>query len=715
MSGGGGAAAPARKVIEWFDFVTLNREGGRHGQEHEQCGVVVRRMAGNKLGVRRANGTLFAAGPGDLSVLDRSHFRRGDIVALESDRGGQIGVVTGVSTALDLVRFEDDGHGRRRARPQAVAAQEQGLIVSPESEELRRVTELVLGEYVVSGAWLGRVVEVSLDVDVVFDDGALCRLNTGAERKLVGAQAKEYDDLWSGRQTNSVLYPGQRVVRRSPSVFQESQWIRGYWKPSRVRGTVSRVGVAGVLVRWVASKHRLGTTKAPSAWQPNPQKLARFSYPTAEASAWHVGDRCFFRTPRRICHDHDHGHAAGIGVDDHDDHGRLTRRHRHGNRRTNRPSRQVHLQAESSLERPMSVAGTRTTVDVLWQDGTRQCGLPSRSLVLFRARNVYDFFPGQHVISRAAAGEQLSGIVRSLNCEDKTVHVSWLKPAATCPGPAGNSSSMAMEGETAVVSAYDLACDLDANFFYGDVVLRLQHPNPTETIIAEDDLSWVGHIVHLCCQDGHVQVKWGDGSTSKVLPHEIALVKQKRVSEMLREIGDWLYDDDDMEQEDATSAAAAHQAQPVVAIAGSDEEDSSDGDSESMKMTTMAMDRVRSVTRALIRLAGDLFAQGKRYRAAAVAEESAASPEPAAAMEDVAVEATTPMSRVDSDGSTSTSTSSTTTSVVKTGGDQPFQFPRFDVVQSPPDHHFLDSIEQVRSFLFSHYYINIDACLELHA
>jgi hypothetical protein len=59
-----------------------------------------------------------------------------------------------------------------------------------------------LGDYVVSRLWLGKVAEVSLHVDVAFNDGgALCTL-TRAEGKLVG--------------------PAER-----PSVSQVSRWIKG--------------------------------------------------------------------------------------------------------------------------------------------------------------------------------------------------------------------------------------------------------------------------------------------------------------------------------------------------------------------------------------------------------------------------------------------------------------------------------------------------------
>ena len=116
------------------------------------------------------------------------------------------------------------------------------------------------------------------------------------------------------------------------------------------------------------------------------------------------------------------------------------------------------------------------------------------------------------------------------------------------------------------------------------------------------------------------------------------------------------------------------------------------------------MDRVRSAARALIRLAGDAFALGMWNRRKTVVKESGGPKPPAAAMEDV-VEAATLMSGADA------STSTSTTCEVKTSHD----FPQFNVVQSPPDHHFIDSMEQVLVFslslLYLHTQLTYNACL----
>ncbi|RLN42039.1 hypothetical protein C2845_PM01G32390 [Panicum miliaceum] len=190
----------ARDKIRWCHLVK---------DAHDERGVVMKPMPlareqACRDACRRRHG-----GRERVSVVARSYFRAGHAVAAASDPAGQIGVVTGVATALDLARFDREQQAVTVARG-----------VSP--ADLRLVTELSLGDYVVaSGPWLGRVVEVSVNVDVLFDDGALCRL-TRAEHKLKTAD-KNYLIRYP---PNSVFYPGQRVAGRPPSVFKASRWIK---------------------------------------------------------------------------------------------------------------------------------------------------------------------------------------------------------------------------------------------------------------------------------------------------------------------------------------------------------------------------------------------------------------------------------------------------------------------------------------------------------
>jgi ubiquitin-conjugating enzyme E2 O len=108
---------------------------------------------------------------GDIRVLDRNHLHPGQVVGSASDIAGQIGVVTGVTTLLDLA--ERDSRGTAT-----------GLIRGVSPSNVWRVRFLSLGDFIVSGLWLGQVVEVSVDVDVLFDDGAVCRV-TNADLKIL--------------------------------------------------------------------------------------------------------------------------------------------------------------------------------------------------------------------------------------------------------------------------------------------------------------------------------------------------------------------------------------------------------------------------------------------------------------------------------------------------------------------------------------------------
>jgi ubiquitin-conjugating enzyme E2 O len=193
-----------------------------------------------------------------------------------------------------------------------------------------------------------------------------------------------------------------------------------------------------------------------------------------------------------------------------------------GHRRGRRPQVRRHVEVEF----PMTVASTRTSVDVLWQDGTLQHGIPSATLVPFSLMNEQEFFPGQHVVENDTSVDtnghhdgatRRVGVVRSLDCKDQTVCVSWFKKGMR-PGKAKDVECID------TMSAYDLKSSYSP--YYGDIVVRLVQSESTNdggsTALnikkkkknATDDLSWVGHVVDL--PDGHVQVKWGDGSMSTV-------------------------------------------------------------------------------------------------------------------------------------------------------------------------------------------------------
>jgi ubiquitin-conjugating enzyme E2 O len=248
--------------------------------------------------------------------------------------------------------------------------------VSPPAAAQQRASELRLGDYVVSsGNWLGRVAEVSLNVDVVFDDGTVCRV-TSAGRKLrtLDKQGHGNDD--------GVFYRGRQVA--GSSVFKASRWLKGYWKPSRVQGTVAKNKVSGVLVQWLATRTSSESTPPPPAYHHDSRNLTFFCSGDAN-KFWVVSNRCFFHeepTPTT---------ATTKSL-------RRTRRHHHLRRMRQR---------EDQLERSLcTVTNTHTTVDVAWQDRTLQHGVPLKSLLPFVAWNQNERVPGQRVVRNVISGSE---------------------------------------------------------------------------------------------------------------------------------------------------------------------------------------------------------------------------------------------------------------------------------------------------------------------
>ncbi|CAL4899101.1 unnamed protein product [Urochloa decumbens] len=656
-------------TIFLYDLVMFQTTTAGRGAHHDR-GLALKEhitAGGEKLiSVLHVDGTEVPKKPCELTVVDRSFLCTGMAVVSRSDPSRQPGVITGVTTKLDLVQLG----GGADERPPAVVA----TGVSP--AEVRPVKELILGDYVVSGTWLGRVVELSLDVDVLFDDGSVCRVTQAGDnlRVLRGS-------YWSSHDNNS-FFPGDRVAAADASVFRASRWLGGHWKPSRGEGTVSKVEMGGLLVYWVTSTSSSSSAPAspPPAYQPNSRNLTFFcSGDLILVWLWLVSLRCLFHRPPPTPSTSD---ATGPKK-------KHWRRHRVGFKRVHPGRRRLAKLAQ----RPMAIADTQTTVDVLWQDGTRQRGVPSASLHRIQVRNEQDFFPGQRVISKMlspvagndhdsiATNRGRVGIVRSLSFKDQTACVSWTNTDRECSD----------EVVDTVMSTYDLTRSPDHNFFYGYIVVRLQATeSPVEEVVsvqgsnkATNDLSWVGHIVDIC--DAHfIHVKWGDGNTSKVLLHEIAIIKPRSVDEILEEMGDWVSDDED--DDDAPGKAQEDMMTQEIPALTDDTIDADDG-----PVGEMSMDRVGNIFKACIRTLTGILAQGKMYMLSR-SMASASTAEPAITDN---IQTYLPMISDDGDCHAAEDAAAEALASHDTGDSNVFHFKHFDIGrQSPQDHHYLDNKEQ---------------------
>ncbi|KAE8817194.1 putative ubiquitin carrier protein E2 23 [Hordeum vulgare] len=675
----------------------------------------------------------------EIKVVDRSHLYPGQVVGAASDMGGQIGVVTGVNTVLNLAKLDNNGLPTKVIRG-----------VSPSS--LRRIRCLNLGDFVVSGPWLGRVVEVSIDIDVLFDDGAVCRV-TDAESKNLLVVCQNINTM-RRRQMNSIFHQGQCVGGPDAcSIFKAARWLNGYWHPERELGTIMKLETSGVLVYWVASiycgtNRELVEASAPPAYQ-NPDDLTFFC--ASHNCCWGLADRCFFLEASSTSNEG--GAACSPDQDDDEEEeddedeeeeeevkdeynacsqdnqeeceastsqvvpptkqndARFYRKQLRkfvfeGHRRAQRSQVMRHVEVEF----PMLVANTCTTVDVLWQDGTRQHGRPSATIAPFGILNEQEFFPGQHVVANvlpinatvdatddhdevtttsankdidAPGPTERVGIVKSLKYEDQTVCVSWFKT------PEHPDDGREVECDD-TVSAYDLKLHSNHSAYYGDIVIRILPsgskddsksvpllPGNKKKNIVPADLSWVGRVVEL--PNGNIQVKWGDGSMSTVLPHEIVVVKDEQYMELWLEMGDWVEDDgsDDAREE------------PVAANTDIDHQNL-DNDVEN---NSPAMSRTKLSFRSLLQLTSDVVARGKGYwmnwrsPSSLLPNSGLHTPTNDESIGDAAVDVT-------SHGFAGGTKAADATCCC----DESFCPPRFDVLQiSPLDHHYLDTTDQVAS------------------
>ncbi|XP_037489912.1 probable ubiquitin-conjugating enzyme E2 24 [Triticum dicoccoides] len=618
------------------------------------------------------------AGDTDIALVDRSFLHVGQAVVSASDVGGQIGVVTGVTTTLDLVDRGGEATGE--------------VIGGLPPSAVRRVRALSLGDYIVSGQgqWLDRVVEVSLDVDVVFDDGAICRV-TDAESPTMQLWPAESTPGLHRQQTNVTFYPGQRVTSGDPSVvFRGARWLSGHWRTRHEVGTVTKVEMAGVLVHWIASAYgdtdeQFHHESAPPAYQ-NPENLTYFC--CAYECSWGP-------SPPSL--------TAPVDKEERFYRKQLRKpmfvRHRGRARRGYQPPEPL---------RTMTVSRTRTTVDVLWQDGTRQHGVPSTSLNPFEMMNEHQVFPGQYVIDAredddftAESTERLIGVVRNLNSKDHTAHAASGWWEVECD-------------DDKAVSVYDLGRDPDHSVFYGDVVVRTLSSNVSGNNARQPqvlDLSWVGRVVDL--SDGHIQVKWGNDTTSMVLPHEITVTSKEHYSELQAEMGDWLEEDSVDNHQESGAADVDNDPTDARNIQGARVEDGGSSANESDGHAAMRTNRLGGGIQSMIRSVIQVLARAKLYLVNHTS--TSISDLPAATMHNVvevsahvavggsqvdpSIEGAvtevvfSPMTRSDENGDGDVE-DAVRSGEATTGDDDTLKFPNFDVVQSPPDHHYLETMDQ---------------------
>ncbi|CDO77016.1 hypothetical protein BN946_scf184380.g1 [Trametes cinnabarina] len=240
-------------------------------------------------------------------------------------------------------------------------------------DEVESAVDIDMGEYVIYNDWVGQVVEMFDESLVEVPGGNLVRLPELSARLAVGEKGADI------------------LPQPMSSVSGILGFLLGGTRPSD-RDTVVSVKHTVLAVAWLAINQSLTPQEAEA--RPRPQRywygadLGKLTTITRRAEeAMRVGDRVRLK----------------------DGSGPVTR---HGR------SSDSHGMIEVDT---LVVQETRTTVDVLWQDGTRET-LDAKQTVPYLNPDEYDCWPGDHVIWKTE-DENRHVVVQSVNAQDRTAYV----------------------------------------------------------------------------------------------------------------------------------------------------------------------------------------------------------------------------------------------------------------------------------------------------
>lgn len=431
------------------------------------------------------------------------------------------------------------------------------------------------GDTVVRGSWVGIIVYFQEDVYVEFSDGAIACV-PGHRKALQNVDKRTPDRSRPDPFSEGLYFPGQRV-RSLPEVWQTmATWIRGSYS-GKDEGVVKSIAIGDVGIEW-AAKSMYADASDEGGRDPTVNEgveVVQFSDVTLLEGFrnlwWSVGDRGYLLDPdgsgkamENSATDstdteapHFPANAPGTQEDDEeeweedtsDDQSgagpspspdvvpRRTRSKRAGGRlmEAQRRARErsaagghVSTVADATLANPSSnpddvvqIVRTKSSVDVLWQDGTRSEDIPTVNLRTINHPDPYDFWPGSIVLKvdedipgpqnddrkpRALLPhEKRRGAVIRVNQNDRTAIVKWQVEA---------DGAFEVEEE---MSVYELNAD-EYEVDVGDTVLHAPNNAPPYEPLKE----WVGVITRQTM--GQCTVAWNGGTVSTVPTKELLYI-----------------------------------------------------------------------------------------------------------------------------------------------------------------------------------------------
>ncbi|KAH7518397.1 probable ubiquitin-conjugating enzyme E2 23 [Ziziphus jujuba] len=445
----------------------------------------------------------------DLTVVDRG-FLHGDFVAAASDQTGQVGVVVDVNITVDLL------------------APDGSIIRDVSSKDLKRVRDFTVGDYVVLGPWLGRVDDILDNVTVLFDDGSVCKVMRAEPMRLKPLSKNILED------GHFPYYPGQRVRASSSSVFKNSRWLSGLWKPNRLEGTVTKVTVGSVFIYWIASAGYGPDSSTAPAEEQSPKNLKLLS--CFAHTNWQLADWCLI-SPSTLSTSahlekgvsklelHDSVNSEldsmqlGSGCDSEESMQEESNVNESldlepvtalvetngitGSNASNESSscgrslsvskEPVHetwplhrkkirkvvvkrdkkaRKKEENFEKALLIVNSRTEVDIAWQDGKIERGLNSTNLIPIDSPGDHEFVAEQYVVEKASDNSEDACEARRVGVV-KSVNAKERTACVKWLKPVSRAEDPRKFDKEEVVSVYELEGHPDYDYCYGDVVVRL--------------------------------------------------------------------------------------------------------------------------------------------------------------------------------------------------------------------------------------------------
>ncbi|XVF45557.1 hypothetical protein PTKIN_Ptkin02bG0215600 [Pterospermum kingtungense] len=477
----------------------------------------------------------------NVTVVDRG-FLHGDYVAAASDSTGQVGVVVDVNISVDLL------------------APDGSIIKDVSTRHLQRVRDFTVGDYVVLGPWLGRIDDVLDNVNVLFDDGSVCKVMRAEPLRLKPSTRNTLED-----DSNFPYYPGQRVRASSSSVFKNSRWLSGLWKANRLEGTVTKVTAGSVFIYWIASAGYGPDSSTAPAEEQNPKNLKLLSCFTH--ANWQVGDWCLFPTSSQSVHlDNDlsklqlkgsmrnRGNrecdSEEVTLDESNDNSEsmnldamptpdennsiieskdnraieskvtpessscssslsVSKESVHEHWPLHRKKiRKLVIRKEKktkkkvdNFERALLIVNSKTRVDVAWQDGTVERGVDATGLIPIENPGDHEFVAEQYVVEKASDDGDDACEPRRVGVI-KSVNAKERTACVKWLKPVARAEDPREFDKEEMVSVYELEGHPDYDYCYGDVVVRLPSASvPMQSASGEGSIKEPKH------EDGSKEVK----------------------------------------------------------------------------------------------------------------------------------------------------------------------------------------------------------------